>query len=208
MIKFADPSQKNTHQYLRSKRVGRNLFFGKTNQAGMTLVEVLVVIAIIGIMAGITGLHLAKYGPTYELRANARTFYTEMQHAKINAIRTGRSWGMVCDQGTATCVIYSSDGADDDFTTPADNTVHKTITLTNSKYGIIIGHGTASTRVNGAALGADSITYADDVLIFNTQGVTNDGEIYIQNNKNESYAVGTNKFGNIFLRRWDGGGWN
>ncbi len=208
MTNFADPSQKTNQPCQRPERGGDNLSFGINNQTGMTLVEVLVVIAIIGIMAGVTGLHLAKYAPTYELRANARTFYSEMQHAKINAIRTGRSWGMVCDQGAATCFIYSSDGADDDFSTAADNTLYKTINLNNSKYGIIIGHGSATSRVNGAAIGADSVTYSDDVLIFNTQGVTNDGEIYIQNNKNESYAIGTNKFGNIFLRRWDGGGWN
>jgi prepilin-type N-terminal cleavage/methylation domain-containing protein len=182
--------------------------FLSNNESGMTLVEVLVVMAIIGIVAGVTGLHLAKYAPTYELRSNARTFYSEMQNAKISAIRSGNSWGIVCNQGTSTCVIYSSDGADNDFTTPADNTVYKTINLTTSKYGIIIGHGSATTRTNGAALGADNVTYVDDALEFNNRGVTNEGEIYIQNNKNESYAIGTNRFGNIFLRRWDGGGWN
>ena len=208
MTSLADPSPNKSQPYLTSENGGRYLCLGNNKQTGMTLVEVLVVISIIGIMAGISGLHLAKYAPTYELRANARAFYSEMQHAKINAIRTGRSWGMVCDQGGATCVIYSSNGADDDFSTAADNTVYKTINLNNSKYGIIIGHGEATSRVNGGALGADSITYSDDVLIFNTQGVTNDGEVYIQNNKNESYAIGTNRFGNIFLRRWDGGGWN
>lgn len=182
--------------------------FWRKNETGMTLIEVLMVMAIIGIIAGATGLHLAKYAPTYELRSNARTFYSEIQNAKISAIRSGRSWGIVCNQGTSICVIYSSDGADNDFTTPSDNTVYKTINLTTSKYGISIGHGSATSRTNGSALGADNVTYTDDTLIFNTRGVTNEGEIYIQNNRNESYAIGTNRFGNIFLRRWDGGGWN
>jgi len=182
--------------------------FWRNNETGVTLVEVLIVMSIIGIIASVTGLHLAKYAPTYELRSNARTFYSEMQNAKISAIRSGRSWGIVCDQGTSTCVIYSSGGADNDFTITADNTVHKTINLTNSKFGIIIGHGPATSRVNGAALGTDNVTYTDNTLVFNTRGITNEGEIYIQNNRNESYAIGTNRFGNIFLRRWDGGGWN
>ncbi|SFL97895.1 prepilin-type N-terminal cleavage/methylation domain-containing protein [Desulfomicrobium norvegicum] len=184
------------------------MHFENNNQAGMTIVELLVVIAIIGIVAGVTGLNLFKYGPMYELRANARTFYSEMQNAKINAIRTGNPWGFVCNEAASICAIYSSSGPDNDFSTTGDNTLYKTINLSTSKYGIAIGHGTATTRVIGGAIGAEDVTYADDILTFNARGISNDGEIYIQNNRNESYAVGTNKFGNIFLRRWTGGGWN
>lgn len=185
-----------------------DLHFDSNNQTGMTMVELLVVIAILGIIAGVTGLNLVKYGPTYELRANARTFYAEMQNAKVRTIRTGTPWGIVCDEAASTCAIYSSSGPDNDFTTAGDNTLYKTIDLTNSKHGIVIGHGAATTRVGGGAIGAENVTYAADTLAFNARGTSDEGEIYIQNNQNESYAIGTNRFGNIFLRRWNGGGWN
>lgn len=184
------------------------MHFENNNQSGMTMVELLVVIAILGIVAGVTGLNLVKYGPTYELRANARTFYSEMQNAKVNSIRTGTPWGFVCNEAASTCVIYSSSGPDNDFTTTGDNTLYKTINLTTSKHGIVIGHGTATTRVGGGAIGAENVTYVDDALAFTARGTSNAGEIYIQNNQDEAYAVGTNAFGNIFLRRWNGGGWN
>lgn len=80
--------------------------------------------------------------------------------------------------------------------------------MMTSKHGIRIGHGAATTAVGGGAMGADNVTYSDNTLIFEFNGVSNPGVIYLQNDRNEAYAVGTNMFGNIFLRRWDGGGWN
>lgn len=177
-------------------------------QRGMTLVEFLVVIAIIGIAAAVFGLQFLKYAPTYELRSNARTLFAEFQNAKIGAIRSGRNWGIVCNEGTSVCDIYSSDGADDDFSTPGDNTLYKSLDMKTSEYEIRIGHGSATVAVGGGAIGADNVTYADNTLIFNNRGISNAGVIYIQNKSDEAYAVGTNMFGNIFLRRWDGGGWN
>lgn len=55
-------------------------------------------------------------------------------------------------------------------------------------------------------MGADNVTYSDNTLIFEFNGVSNPGVIYLQNDRNEAYAVGTNMFGNIFLRRWDEAG--
>lgn len=178
--------------------------------AGMTLVELLVVIAILGIVAGVTGLQFLKYAPTYELRSNARSLYAEMQNAKTRTIRAGREWGIVCNEDASQCAIYSSAGPDDDFTTTGDNVLFKSIDMTTSKHGIRIGHGSATTAVGGGgAIGADNVTYPANTLIFRVNGTTNSaGVIYIQNDRNESYAVGNNMFGNIFIRRWDGGGWN
>jgi len=176
---------------------------------GMTLIELLVVIAIIGIVAGVTGLQFLKYAPTYELRSNARTLYAEMQNAKTRAIRAEREWGIVCNEGASECAIYSSAGPDGNFTNTGDNVLVRSIDMTTSTHGIRIGHGAATTAVGGGAIGADNVTYPANTLIFRVNGVTNSaGLIYIQNDRDEAYAVGTNMFGNIFLRRWDGGGWN
>jgi len=175
---------------------------------GMTMVELLVVIAIIGIVAGVTGLQFLRYAPTYELRSNARSLYGEMQNAKTRAIRAGRAWGIVCNEGASACTIYSSSGPDGNYTSTGDNVVFKSIDMMTSKHGIRIGHGSATTAVGGGAMGADNVTYSANTLIFEFNGVSNPGVIYLQNDRNEAFAVGTNMFGNIFLRRWDGGGWN
>jgi prepilin-type N-terminal cleavage/methylation domain-containing protein len=176
---------------------------------GMTLVELLVVIAIIGIVAGVTGLQFLKYAPTYELRSNARSLYAEMQNAKTRAIRAGRAWGIVCNEGASACTIYSSAGPDGNFTSTGDNVLFKSVDMMTSKHGIRIGHGSATAAVGGGAIGADNVTYPANTLVFQFNGVTNSaGVIYLQNDRNEAYAVGTNMFGNIFIRRWDGGGWN
>jgi prepilin-type N-terminal cleavage/methylation domain-containing protein len=183
-------------------------YHNEPHQRGMTLVELLVVIAIIGITATVFGLQFLKYAPTYELRSNARTLFAEFQNAKIGAIRSGRNWGIVCNEGTSVCDVYSSDGADDDFRTLGDNVLFKSIDLKTSEYEIRIGHGSATSAVGGGAIGADNVTYAANILIFNNRGISNAGVVYIQNQKQEAYAIGTNIFGNIFLRRWDESGWN
>lgn len=175
---------------------------------GFTLVEFLVVIAILATIGALTGIHLMKYGPTYELRSQARTLYSEMQNAKISAIRSREPWGFVFDEGTNSYTIYSSSG-DGDFSTTANNVIYKTFNLNQAKYTISFGHGSSTAKFGGGSFGAgDNITYPDETLAFGTIGNSTQGTLYLQNNRQDTYAIGTNMFGNIFLRRWTGTGWN
>lgn len=176
--------------------------------SGMTLVEVLVVIAIIAVLSIVSGTFLLKYGPVYELRSAARSVYAELQNAKISAIRSKRSWGVVFTEANSTMTIFSNSGADGNFTATADNTFFKSVNLGGFKYGVQIGHGNATTQVGGGGFGAgDDVTFAGDLLVFDPRGTSNPGFVYVQNERGESHAIVTQQFGNVMIRRWTGAGW-
>jgi|Deesub1362B_J571_1020462.scaffolds.fasta_scaffold25967_1 prepilin-type N-terminal cleavage/methylation domain-containing protein len=175
---------------------------------GFTIVEFLVVIAIIAIIGALTGMYLLKYGPMYELKSQARILYSEIQNAKISAIRSQEQWGFVFNEASNSYTIYSASG-DNDFSTTGNNILYKTINLNVSKYTINFGHGAATSQVGGGAFGAgDDITYTNEILVLGTIGNSTQGNVYLQNDRGDTYSVGTNMFGNISLRRWNGTGWN
>jgi len=59
----------------------------KNKQAGFTLVEVMVTVAIVGILAAIAIPNYISWLPEKRLRASARDLYSDLQKAKLTAIK-------------------------------------------------------------------------------------------------------------------------
>ncbi len=94
-------------------------FVRKSKQSGFTMVEVMVVMAIMGIMATFRSEAYMSWRPNFHLKGAARDLLSGFQKAKIQAVRN-----------RINCVIDFSGGdgytvfldADEDFTLDADET--------------------------------------------------------------------------------------
>ena len=63
----------------------------KTGQAGFTLVEIIMVVAILGIIATIGTTSLMNYLPNMRLKSATRDIFSAMMQAKVEAIKRGEN---------------------------------------------------------------------------------------------------------------------
>ena len=82
----------------RQKRLG-------PSEHGFSLIETLVVISIVAIAAGMTVPNLLSYRPKYELNRAANDLYSNLQWARLVAIRESTSCGIVVDPTSAECAV-------------------------------------------------------------------------------------------------------
>ena len=62
----------------------------KKNQSGVTLIEVVVVIALLGILAGFAYPNFKSWIPNYKLKAAARDLVSNFQRAKMEAVKRNK----------------------------------------------------------------------------------------------------------------------
>jgi len=175
---------------------------------GFTLLELLVTIVIFGIIASIAIPGFSRWLPNYRLKGVARDIYSNLQFAKMGAVKERGEWAVVFDRANNRYQVVSG-GADRDYSTSADNVVQRTVNLTDYGSGISYGHGSATTGVSGGGFGND-ITFSGDTVVFNSRGMINSatgGYVYVQNNRNNTMAVGAWTTGVIVMRKWRNNNW-
>jgi len=174
---------------------------------GFTLIELLVTFIILGILISVAIPGFARWYPGYRLKSATRDIYSNMQLAKMGAIRDNGEWAVFFNAGGGSYQVISG-GADRDYSTAGDNTTEKTITLSDYESGVSYGHGSATGPIGGAF--GDEITFTANTVVFNPRGIINSitgGYVYLQNNRNDTYAVGALGTGVILMRRWTGAAW-
>jgi Tfp pilus assembly protein FimT len=176
-------------------------------------VEVLVVISILGILAAFAIPGFFQWLPKYRLKGAAMDLYSNMQLAKVGAIKSNSTWAVVFDVANGRYHICSSDTDANWNTVAGSNTIEKTITLADYKSGIGFGHGGATTSLSGTF--DDEVAYnlpttADNFVTFDRRGMCNVGYVYLQNGNNETYAVGTLSIAGVVkvYRGENGAGYN
>ena len=187
------------------------------NKNGFTLIEVLIVIGVIGLLAGIAATSLLSWLPNMRLKAVARDLYSNMQHARVSAVKTNAVSAVVFDKQNSRyylCDDWGADGSwsgENDDTGTGDNNIVMTFDLDSSNGAIRYGHATISGRNSATkpavSIPEDNISYLNNILTFNARGISNAGYVYLQNQNNTVYAVGTQASGVVKLVRWNGGGW-
>lgn len=134
---------------------------------GFSLVELLVILAIIAILGGMSGLALMKWIPQANLKRAARTIVSMCQDARIEAIKRNQQVSINCTDNPSSCVVRLSDG-----------TVFRRFDLSTLQSGV---HLTGSRNINFNSRGRAS----------------NAGPIPIKNNAEKTLTVTVRPSGSI-----------
>jgi prepilin-type N-terminal cleavage/methylation domain-containing protein len=186
------------------------------HNGGFTLIEMMIVIAIIGIAASIGVPNLMLWFDNLSVKSAARDLYSAMQEARMIAVRQNAETAIVFDATNSSYYICSDPGADGwgsagDMIGTGDNVIERRVSLLSSAYKnrVRFGNGNATTPV-GSTFG-DFITYSstNNVLVINSRGISDDaGYVYLTNpNNGTAYAVGTRSSGLVRLLKWYGTTW-
>jgi type IV fimbrial biogenesis protein FimT len=187
--------------------MGRSL--NKKTESGVTLMEILVVMVILAALAAIAIPTFAVWLPNYRLKSAARDLYSNFQMAKMGAVNKNSDWAVIFDNTSSPgrYSIVSGRGDNGVWDVPAgDEQIEKTVDLAGYK-GVRFGHGDAVGPVPDGGTFGDEISYNPNRVVFNSRGTGNAGYVYLQNEKNTAYAVGTQSSGAILLRKWTGSKW-
>ena len=152
-------------------------------QAGVTLIELMVALAIMGIFGAVIMANFRGYIPRYRLRTATNDLYASLQLARLTAIRRHLD-----------CTVTYS-GGQYVVQVAGDAQPLKTVTLADYKSGVQFGGPGGQSNVN---------------ITFNPQGFCGPGYGYLTNTGNIAYyrAGARNFSGGIRTQKWDGSAWN
>ena len=187
---------------------------GMQGKRGLTIIELVVVMCILGVMVLIAIPNIGRWLPRYRLRSAARDVASNMQLARLGAIKDNREWAVLFDVNGQSYRIISDKGPDGNWGT-ADDVGHKgdvspwplstkrLADYKNVRFGDN-GHGPAD---GGAPVG-DGVTFVGYRAEFNPGGTSTAGTVYLQNNRNEAMAIRVDSStGIIRMWKWDSSDW-
>jgi prepilin-type N-terminal cleavage/methylation domain-containing protein len=147
-------------------------------RSGFTLIELTIVIVLLAILAGVGVPSFLSWLPKYRLKRAARDLYSNLQLAKMTAIKANKD-----------CRVNY-------YKNPDRYTIdllNKTIKLSEYKSGITF-------------CGPNDQTFAVPGITFNSRGTGNSGYAYLTNSGHTAYyRVGPLTSGAVKLQKWGGG---
>lgn len=183
------------------------------NSKGFTLLELMVLVAIIGILAGLATSYLNN--SRFRLRAAARDIVSQVQNARIKALETGDTWAVQFDtSGIPSYRIMSCPDGKWDTAEPKEHGIVYLDNYPGISFGS--GHG-AAPKDYGETDISDGMSAFENRFIFNPDGSTgypdnedqkSQGVVYLKTRKGETFAVGMTSAAGM-IKTWInyGSGW-
>lgn len=171
---------------------------------GFTLIELMVVIAIITILLAGTGISYMKHLPDYRLNKAAQELYLDFHLAKSQAVLNTEIVQVEfdTDKGTYDIRTLGSDGAVGGVG-PAQDRVIKHVCLADFKSGVRFGNGSATSTIPGGSFNGKFVSYTGANAKFIPNGIVNTkGYVYLTNDRNTlCYGVGTPSLSGVIRKK-------
>ena len=176
----------------------KNNIYNIKDIEGFSLVELMVVIALLGILAAISVPNLLKNLPEKRLKGAARNVYADMQKARLQAVKENRDIAVRFDTGDQFYYIDDDQDGESGYKTWESDELKKDL----ADYGgVEFGHAATTTNWNN-----DTINASVKDITFKSRGEANNGSIYLQSQSNQEvcYAITVTQFGAVKIRRYSG----
>jgi prepilin-type N-terminal cleavage/methylation domain-containing protein len=174
------------------------------NEEAFSLTELLIVIAIIGIITAIAVPNFLGMLSRTRLRKESWNLIADMETAKIGAVGDNSTWAVQFDTDETKYRVLSGRGPDGEWNT-GDDSVFRTVSLSGSGVSFGTDHGK---RTGAISEQFDGVTFGRDRVIFNPDGTSVMGTVYIRNGANYTIAVGSVSYdGKIKVWHNSGSGW-
>lgn len=178
----------------------------RSGQTGFSLIELLVVVLIFGVLLAIATPNFIGQRPRQELKRLTREIVSDMQFAKVSALRNSSTWAIQFDPEDSEYKVIRDNGVDETWDT-ADDDLFKTVRLSNFP-GAVFSLPSGYTGVVGEPDPGDGISFADNRVLFKSDGTSAGGTVYISNGNKDAFAVGsTSAAGRIKTWFNYGSGW-
>jgi type IV fimbrial biogenesis protein FimT len=168
----------------------------KNMRKGFSLTELMVVVAVIGLLGIVAVPNLVSGLPSYRLKSAARDLCSNMRKARSMAVKQNRNITITFDAGGNTYLI------DGQSPWPQGYTCLK------EYYGNGVLFGRPDSAEDPVAFDGGTVTFNEQGMSIDGAGQRKTGYVYLKNNKEEGYRIGVRTIaGNIVLQQWTGSEW-